>query len=1150
MMKTWLTLIVPLLAACAGLDVREDAQLQRATAGLVGPRMHLVSQVGHGSPICRLAVAAAAPVAASIDCPGLEAKAAGAAVDDDVGARGSIRVWDVKRRSVLAALAWNDGFEARQAKAFVAQLALSPDGETLAVVGPTVQVFDVSSATLTGRLLPGVLYDEPAAAFSAATFCGPGHMLVGTTDGQVLDWRVGASLKVVTTHKSQVGALACAADRWTAVDAKGFVSAGRFDAPGIVATLDGAGEATAMALQGSRALTLARATGRVVLWDLDEHRPLRTFNAAAGARWIGFANGGQEIQAGDGSRWSSSSGARLQATPLPDTLQQVPVGPEVLAVRGASLVVHRDGAEVARLGVSPDPLVAAVLSSDGRVIATAQRSGLHVWSTELLQQHAVLPGLHAPLAISDDGRHVAAICGAAICEVATESARILRRWRLPAGEPRRVVWSSSASHSVAVVYGDGTVVHQDLASGAQVVVDAGNAAGGAVSWVSLAPSAAAVAVARGAGVDIEPSVSFRSLPSGNTIQVPLAEGALDASWYADGRHLLVQYADHALVLRADDGETLRWLEPRAGQGVRTSALATDGARIAQGTDAGLVQLVELSDGESRMLLVGHSSPIQSIAWSGDSRVLMTAEADGGVRLWRFAAFSGHSAAPHGDAEAGSRRSGPLRAEAGPAAREHVSVALASSGVEWAAWADDGLFDSSRRGTSLLGAVVDGRVFPLEQEAARLNRPDLLLERLGLAPLEAVEHFRAHFQRRVSLSAGAQDEGLFDKAPVVKLAEAGAVPGALRLTIDVQRSGRTQWAVLDNGVEVARGEVERPAPGPFDVDVKVQVIPGRNLIEAFVVDAAGAESSHDQLTLWNNARLGNPTLYVIAFGVSRYQDTRLNLAYADADALELAAALRENGGRFGAVVVRALTDAEVMPGVVDAIPDFLSAAQPQDTVVVFLAGHGTRSRDAKADFYFMSYATDVERVAETSVPMEQLVDVIARSAPRQRLLLLDACESGDADAGEAVPVAPLAGRRSRALPMLTRGFQKTTPAAAVPEHSWRVWRQRDRLIYSDLLRRDGIVVVASSRASEFSYELDEAQHGAFTHGVIEALSRPAADVDGDGRVQVSELKTYLIRRVSELTQGLQHPTIDRDNPHADLSLPALERPPAVVPRAAP
>ena len=91
-MKTTLTLVIPLLAACASLDVREDALLQRAEP----QRMHLVSQVGHGSPICRLAVAAAAPIAASIDCPGfsqtpapgLEAKAAaGTADDDDVGCR-------------------------------------------------------------------------------------------------------------------------------------------------------------------------------------------------------------------------------------------------------------------------------------------------------------------------------------------------------------------------------------------------------------------------------------------------------------------------------------------------------------------------------------------------------------------------------------------------------------------------------------------------------------------------------------------------------------------------------------------------------------------------------------------------------------------------------------------------------------------------------------------------------------------------------------------------------------------------------------------------------------------------------------------------------------------------------------------------------
>ncbi len=53
-----------------------------------------------------------------------------------------------------------------------------------------------------------------------------------------------------------------------------------------------------------------------------------------------------------------------------------------------------------------------------------------------------------------------------------------------------------------------------------------------------------------------------------------------------------------------------------------------------------------------------------------------------------------------------------------------TVSWAAGGAEWIAWAEDGYFDASRRGGSLLHAVQGYRRFHVDQLGVAYNRPDL------------------------------------------------------------------------------------------------------------------------------------------------------------------------------------------------------------------------------------------------------------------------------------------------------------------------------------------------------------------------------------------------------------------------------------------
>jgi uncharacterized caspase-like protein len=88
--------------------------------------------------------------------------------------------------------------------------------------------------------------------------------------------------------------------------------------------------------------------------------------------------------------------------------------------------------------------------------------------------------------------------------------------------------------------------------------------------------------------------------------------------------------------------------------------------------------------------------------------------------------------------------------------------------------------------------------------------------------------------------------------------------------------------------------------------------------------------------------------------------------------------------------------------------------------------------------------------------------------------------------------------------------------------------KHRYIYNDLSRRSGAIVYSSSKGGEFSYESDKIRNGFFTKEIIEAIKSGAADQNKDGIITTDELRDYVSSAVAKDTEGLQNPTVDRDN----------------------
>jgi len=152
------------------------------------------------------------------------------------------------------------------------------------------------------------------------------------------------------------------------------------------------------------------------------------------------------------------------------------------------------------------------------------------------------------------------------------------------------------------------------------------------------------------------------------------------------------------------------------------------------------------------------------------------------------------------------------------------------------------------------------------------------------------------------------------------------------------------------------------------------------------------------------------------------------------------------------------------------------------VVVLFAGHGLLADEG---LYYLTHEANIEDPAGTCLKWDELARRLKNIPARQVLFLSDCCHSG------AFGLLPA-----------------TQDQLAEP-----------------LLKDAGVMVFASSRGNEYSVEREQWGHGAFVRALLDGLEGQA-DLIADGRINVSELQTYVVDRVAKLTDDAQHPYIPR------------------------
>jgi WD40 repeat protein/uncharacterized caspase-like protein len=591
--------------------------------------------------------------------------------------------------------------------------------------------------------------------------------------------------------------------------------------------------------------------------------------------------------------------------------------------------------------------------------------------------------------------------------------------------------------------------------------------------------------------------------------------------------LSAEFLDQQTVLLGASSSLGLW-DMRSGEPSRTYAATSQNAGfgafsidhkwVISGDDTGVMSLWDTRSGKLVHQFSGHVDDVEAIVPSRDGKLVFSTSFDGTVRVTSMETLTSND--PNKDPR---------------------SMVWVADRDDWLAHSADGYFDASRRGGNLVAAVNGLEGFRVDQLAVRNNRPDLALGRIGLGTKEALALFASRHQQRLR-RLGYDEADLsshFMSAPRALIADFAPTGRRAHLRCSFSGNGRKlkRYFTFVNDVAVGNGEGTPISGTHATVELDVELSSGRNKVEISVLNDVGVESFRDvRTTIVDEPVRGN--LYYLGFGVSSYADPRLALKFAHKDALDLGQALeRMSGHGFDRVIGRTLTDSQVTKSSIAAARAFLSQAKLDDTVVVFVAGHGVFGNGPHEQYYFVTYDTDISRIHQTAAGFGLIEDLLTGIAPRNKLLLLDTCESGERD-GEEEVVRVSAGR-SRGL--TARGIRPVVlDTTAKPATRPRFNGYQDRFIFNDLSRRTGTIVFSAARGNELSYEDDRLQNGMFTYEIVRALSGPSADADRNGSVTTDELRAYVSRAVATRTEGLQNPTVDRDNLEALFGFPVAGR----------
>ncbi|MBL7810825.1 MAG: caspase family protein [Bacteroidetes bacterium] len=444
----------------------------------------------------------------------------------------------------------------------------------------------------------------------------------------------------------------------------------------------------------------------------------------------------------------------------------------------------------------------------------------------------------------------------------------------------------------------------------------------------------------------------------------------------------------------------------------------------------------------------------------------------------------------------------------------------------------GYYMASRGASGYIGFSLRNRFFFLDQFDLQYNRPHEVLKGMPFYQAEKIAAFEQAFIRRQQRAAVSMaDMQGNQEIPEIEIENRSNIPSTtrdpritLRFRGAQQSSDSLYLQVSVNGVPLENTRGRKIPAGEWQ-SINLTLAPGQNLITARVRNPQGLESYRQYISIqYKPAEKNTPSLVFVPVSVSQYENEGYNLRYAAKDGRDLIRLFRQDMGKTRVQMPDTLLNLRALRENILSLRKQLLQTRPDDIVVLFFSGHGLL--DDSFQFWFATHDMDFDQPAARGLSFEMIESLFEGIPARKRLVLLDACHSGEFDESlltDSVLVSS-SGQKITAIPGRKGGRVSYAGADNSQAGTFELMQQ----LFSGFNSESGLQVISAAAGNSYALESEDWQNGVFTYALLNGLKNGAADLDRNGDITIQELSAYVGKTVYALTNGQQRPTQRSEN----------------------
>lgn len=425
-----------------------------------------------------------------------------------------------------------------------------------------------------------------------------------------------------------------------------------------------------------------------------------------------------------------------------------------------------------------------------------------------------------------------------------------------------------------------------------------------------------------------------------------------------------------------------------------------------------------------------------------------------------------------------------------------------------------------------------QVITFDQLDIKYNRPDKVLEAIGSTDTALIQSYRRAYYKRIK-KAGIDTARFNNKisAPEMFIVNMDSIEyeqksGSVLLKIHAVDSlfYLSSFNLWVNDVPLFgtkgisfNGRISKS----FDTSISVALTAGENKIVAAVVNAGGTESYHMPLFVkYTPVQPVVEKVYFIGIGINQFADKKHNLKWCVKDIRDLAIQFKR---KYPGIQIDTLFDEQVTLLNVQQLKQQLMQTSIHDKVIIAYSGHGLLSKEY--DYFLSAFNTNFSNPEENGIPYEEIENLLDGIPARKKLLLLDACHSGEVDKEEMMTIQTK-NQQSAAGMILTKGSEEETYQTKTVglQNSFELMQS----LFVNVGKGTGTTIISAAGGVQFALERGDLKNGVFTFSILEAMRQHKT-------MTVSRLQKQVGQRVEELTNGLQKPTTREELKEIDWSV---------------